>query len=110
MDERVEISLLMDYYGKLLTKKQKDAMDLYYNDDLSLSEIAEINKTSRQAIFDLIKRCYKQLLSYEEKLNLLHKNFKRKENIMNFLAELKEKYPIIEDSDLKLYEDKLENL
>ena len=48
-------------------------MDWYYNDDLSLAEIAEINKTSRQAIHDLIKRCSKQLHSYDEKLKLSEK-------------------------------------
>lgn len=109
MDERVEISLLMDIYGPLLTEKQINIMEWYYDDDLSLAEIAELNKTSRQAIHDLIKRCYKQLLSYESKLNLLQKNIKREHEIINFLEILKDKYSI-DDDEIKSYKEKLESL
>lgn len=107
--DRFEISLLMDIYGFLLTDKQKNIMELYYNDDLSLGEISEINKTSRQAIHDLIKRCHKQLLSYECKLNLLQKSVERKEQIVNFLEMIKNDYDI-KDSDMIKYKDILENL
>lgn len=106
---RFEISLLLDLYGSLLTDKQKDIMDIYYNDDLSLSEIAELNKTSRQAIHDLIKRCYKQLMSYENKLNLLQKSTNRKETIINFLDTIKEEYSVKEE-DILRYKEMLENL
>ena len=99
----------MDYYGSLLTDKQRDIMEWYYNDDLSLAEIAEVNKTSRQAIHDLIKRCYKQLLSYESKLNLLQKSINREHEITSFLEELKSKYSI-DDEDIIQYKEKLENL
>lgn len=109
MEDRVEIALLMDLYGSLLTEKQIDIMDLYYNDDLSLAEIAEINKTSRQAIHDLIKRCYKQLLSYESKLNLLQKSISREQKIIDFLEFLKSKYSIDEE-DIIQYKNRLENL
>ena len=109
MEDRVEISLLMDFYGPLLTQKQNEIMQWYYNDDLSLAEIAEINQTSRQAIHDLIKRCYKQLLSYESKLNLLQKSMDREKEIINFLEDLKNKYSI-DDKDIIKYKEKLENL
>jgi predicted DNA-binding protein YlxM (UPF0122 family) len=109
MEDRVEISLLMDFYGPLLTEKQSEIMQWYYNDDLSLSEIAELNKTSRQAIHDLIKRCYKQLLSYESKLNLLQKSIKREKEIINFLEHLKNNYSI-DNEDIIKYKEKLENL
>ncbi|MBS4957510.1 putative DNA-binding protein [Clostridium sp.] len=109
MEDRVEISLLMDYYGSLLTEKQKNIMELYYNEDLSLAEIAELNNTSRQAIHDLIKRCYKQFLAYESKLNLLEKSLEREEKIAKFLDEVNEKYSLM-DEDYINYKETLENL
>lgn len=88
MEKRFEISLLLDFYGELLTEKQRNIMDMYFNNDLSLSEIAEINDTSRQAIHDTIKRSDNALLVYEEKLKLLNKNHKLKENLKNIISKL----------------------
>ncbi|EKY26604.1 putative DNA-binding protein [Clostridium celatum] len=109
MEDRVEISLLMDLYGALLTEKQINIMELYYNDDLSLAEIAELNNTSRQAIHDLIKRCYKQFLSYESKLNLLEKSLEKESKIASVLDDLKIKYSL-NDEDYINYKERLESL
>lgn len=109
MDDRVEISQLMDFYGPLLTEKQLTIMELYYNDDLSLAEIAEINNTSRQAIHDLIKRCYKQFLTYESKLHLLEKSIIKERQISNLIVNISKKYKI-EDVDIEYYKEVLEEL
>ena len=109
MEDRVEISLLMDFYKPLLTEKQRNIMELYFDDDLSLAEIAELTSTSRQAIHDLIKRCYKQLLSYESKVNLLQKSMNREEKIIKLLKKISKKYSI-SDEEYDMLKKELEDL
>ena len=72
---------LYDTYQELLTSKQKVYFELYYQDDLSLSEIAEQFEVSRNAVFDNIKRTGKLLEDYEDKLQLLNKREAREKII-----------------------------
>ena len=70
MGKNLEISLLLDFYGEMLTEKQRDMVDYYYNDDLSLSEIAENEGITRQGVRDSIKRAEAQMLDMEDRLQL----------------------------------------
>ena len=70
MEKNMELSLLLDFYGELLSEKVRGATELYYNDDLSLSEVAEDMGITRQGVRDLIKRAEGNLYGYEEKLGL----------------------------------------
>ena len=71
MEKRARLALLLDFYGDLLTPRQKELLKLYYEEDLSLGEIAENYRISRQAVFDQIHRGEKTLEKYEEKLGLV---------------------------------------
>ena len=88
MDKHVEVSMLCEIYGSLLTKKQYDVLNDYYNNDLSLSEIAENNNISRQGARDLIKKGENKLFEYEEKLKIMEKNAKNEQTIQLILAQL----------------------
>lgn len=70
MDKKLIISLLLDFYGQLLSEKQFEIMDYYYNDDLSLREIADIVGITRQGVHDTIKRSETFLEELENKLGL----------------------------------------
>lgn len=74
MENAVKLSILLEIYGKLLTEKQCDLLDDYYNSDLSLSEIAENQGITRQAVRDNLKKGEKNLLEYEDKLGIMKKN------------------------------------
>ncbi len=70
MPKNLEISFLLDFYGDMLTDKQRDVVELYYNEDLSLAEIASHSGITRQGVRDSIKRAESQLLEYESRLKL----------------------------------------
>ena len=88
MNKKVEISMLCDIYGKLLTEKQFEFINDYYNNDLSLSEIAENNDITRQAVRDIIKKGERKLFEYEEKLLFMKKTISQEQKIQAILSEL----------------------
>ena len=72
-DSRLMQSMLLDFYGALLTDKQRQCYDLHYNEDLSLSEIAEQCGISRQGVWDNIRRAETALKEIEEKTGLIRR-------------------------------------
>ena len=85
MEEKIiYYGTLLELYGGLLTDKQYSAIDKYYNMDLSLSEIAQEDKITRQAVRDNIKKAEEKLEFFESKLKL-YKNFKKEDNIVSKL-------------------------
>ena len=89
MEKNVEISILLQIYGKLLTDKQLQILEEYYNNDLSLSEIAQNNNITRQAVLDIIKKGENKLFEYEEKLLFMKRMLKNEKQINNILLEIK---------------------
>ena len=81
MEKIVEQGLLYDFYGELLTKHQQSVYEDVVFNDLSLSEIADEQGITRQGVHDLIRRCDRTLLGYEEKLGLIAKFQKTKEKV-----------------------------
>ncbi len=69
-EKNLEIGVLLDFYGEVLSERKRTVLDYYYNNDLSLAEIAEEIGISRQGVRELIKKAGDELLFYEEKLGL----------------------------------------
>ena len=85
-EEKIRLGNLYDFYGSLLTEKQREILGLYCVHDLSLGEISENLGISRQAVYDTIKRSKKILNGYEDKLRLLSK-FSSTRNKVNDLID-----------------------
>ena len=106
MDKLVEQALLFDFYGELLTENQKQVYEAFVLNDYSLSEIAEERGISRQGVHDLVRRCSKQLNSYEERLHLVEKFLYIKEHV-NHIQQLTSQY---EQMDMKTLLSQIEQI
>lgn len=101
MEKKVEVSMLCQIYGKLLTKKQLEILDDYYNNDLSLSEIAENNQITRQAVRDIIKKGENKLFDLEEKLSFMKKTMEQEKKLQDIMTELSKIEPNISDKKVE---------
>ena len=84
-EKNLNISLLLDFYGELLTLKQREALEFYYDEDMSLAEISEHTGITRQGVRDCIKRGEAVLVQMEEKLGLADRFETLKSNAQNIL-------------------------
>ena len=86
-DETLMRTMLFDFYGELLTGKQREYYDLHYNEDLSLYEIAEQNGVSRQAVWDISRRAEAAMTELEEKTGFVKRAARRRETAEKIAAE-----------------------
>ena len=85
-EKNLRLVVLFDTYGALLTKDQQNMFDLYYNEDLSLSEIADQIGISRQGVRDMIKKTEEELFFWEEKLKLAKRDIRLRERAERILS------------------------
>lgn len=83
IERNLQLTLLFDFYGELLTKRQQQIFKSYLYNDSSLGEIAEELNISRQAVLDCLKKAEKQLFDLESKLGMLNKFNKTKQILKN---------------------------
>ena len=88
-NSRVMRSMLFDFYGELLTEKQREYFDLHYNEDLSLAEIAEQSGISRQGVWDIIRRAEAAMTEIEEKTGRI-KRFTERAALTEIRSQLRE--------------------
>jgi predicted DNA-binding protein YlxM (UPF0122 family) len=91
MDKNVRMSILFEIYGNILTNKQAETVELYYNDNLSLAEIAENLNITRQGVRENLVKAEGKMLEMEEKLGLLKKRQDREKLIIEINSEIKDK-------------------
>ena len=95
-EKNLNIGYLLDFYGDLLSERKRSVMDLYYNEDLSLAEIAAEIGISRQGVHDLIKKSEEELQTYEEKLRLAAR-LRSVEQCVEELSRIAEAHPLPSD-------------
>lgn len=102
-EKSYEMTILFDFYGDILTDKQRELFDLYYNEDLSLAEISEHLGITRQGVRDGIIRAEEIITNLENKLGLSAKYGKQNQAVRR-IAELAERIQTVNDSNFRSIE------
>ena len=102
-EKNLTLGYLLDFYGELLSERKRSVMDMYYNEDLSLAEIAAEVNISRQGVRDIIKKAEEELLFYENKLGLAER-LKTVESCASELRELASKHSLPEELSQRITE------
>lgn len=89
-NSRIENTMLFDFFGELLTDKQRDYFNLHYNEDLSLAEIADLSGISRQGVWDIIRRAESAMTEIEEKTGLIRRFLERNAQVDELARELED--------------------
>lgn len=110
MSKNLDIIMLFDFYRNILTEKQIEVVDLYYNEDLSLAEISEHLGITRQGVRDNIKRAENILINMEEKLHLVEKHSKIIEAVNGISKEIDEMQMNESASTLPWVMERIENI
>lgn len=106
-EKNLQIGYLLDFYGDILPERKRSVMEMYYNEDLSLAEIATEIDISRQGVRDIIKKTEEELYFYENKLGLAQK-FRHAETYVKKLAKEAQELSLPEEFVKSLAE--LENI
>lgn len=111
LESFLQVSLLYDFYGALLTDRQKKCVEMHFLNDFSLSEIADEFGVSRQAIYDIINRTRQMLVDYEEKLGLVRR-YQAEQECIQDVFDIINNLPsdVKKDYQLEMVIDKLSNL
>lgn len=106
VEKLVEVGILFDFYGKLLSEKQYMAIELYYNHDLSLTEIGDELGITKQGVSDILRRAEEKLYQYEKSLGLVEKFYSSHDNIKKILDISEEIMEIAKNNNLELIYNK----
>ncbi|MDD6154045.1 MAG: YlxM family DNA-binding protein [Eubacteriales bacterium] len=99
MNDIVENSLLYDFYGELLTEKKRQVLEMYHDDDMSLSEIAGVTGVSRAAVYDSLKAAEKQMAGYERKLGLVRQYLRREEETASMISDIENIEKLVRETE-----------